>query len=95
MRRRIELQGSAVLGRARTTQAVVEIVTRSGERFRHHTKAVLGTAANPMTREQVATKSRDLLVPSIGKRRAERLIETVWDIERVADIRKLRPLLMM
>jgi 2-methylcitrate dehydratase PrpD len=95
MRKRIELQGSAVLGRARTTQAIVEIVTRSGERFRHHTKAVLGTAANPMTREQVATKSRDLLVPSIGKRRAERLIETVWDIERVADIRKLRPLLMM
>ncbi len=94
MRERIELQGSAALGRTKTTQAIVEIETRGGKRVRHHTKAVLGTAARPMTREQVAAKSRDLLVPVIGARRAERLIETVWAIEKVGDVRKLRPLLM-
>jgi 2-methylcitrate dehydratase PrpD len=95
MCKRITLQGSAALGRAKTTQAIVEIVTQRGERLRHHTKAVLGTAANPMTRQQVAAKSRDLLAPVIGKHRAERLIETVWDIERLRDVRKLRPLLML
>jgi 2-methylcitrate dehydratase PrpD len=94
MRKRIELQGSAALGRAKTTQAIVEITTREGQRLRHHTKAVLGTAANPMSREQVAAKSRDLLLPVIGARRAENLIKTVWDIEQVTDVRKLRRLLM-
>jgi hypothetical protein len=56
---------------------------------------VLGTAANPMTREQVAAKSRDLLVPVIGARRAERLIGAVWDIDKLDDARKLRTLLMV
>jgi hypothetical protein len=33
------------------------------------------------------------LTPLLGTRRAERLIETVWNIERVSDMRRLRPLL--
>ena len=48
-----------------------------------------------MSREQVAAKSRDLLLPVIGARRTEKLIATVWDIEKVRDMRKLRPLLMV
>jgi 2-methylcitrate dehydratase PrpD len=95
MKGRIELQGSAALGRAKTTQAIVEIVRRDGRRLRYHTKAVLGTAANPMSREQVAAKSRDLLEPVIGQRRSERLIETVWAIESLRDVRRLRRLLMV
>jgi 2-methylcitrate dehydratase PrpD len=90
---RITLQGSAALGRAKTTQAIVEITTRDGRRLRHHTKAVRGTAANPMPRGEVAAKARDLLRPVIGGRRTERLIDTIWNIERVRDARALRPLL--
>lgn len=93
LKRCIALQGSAALLRTRTTQAIVEIVTRDGRRLRHHTRAVRGTATNPMTREEVAAKSRELLRPVIGNRRTERLIETVWRIERVRDVRQLRPLL--
>src|SRR4051812_15622051 len=95
MRKRIELQGSAALGRAKTTQAIVEIATRGGKRLRHHTKAVLGTAANPMSRDDVAAKSRDLLIPVIGERRTDKLIDSVWNIETMRDMRKLRPLLML
>ncbi len=93
LRNRIALQGSAALGRAKTTQAIVEIVTRDGRRLRHHAKAVRGTAANPMPREEVAVKSRDLMRPIIGARRTERLIDTIWNIERVRDARALRSLL--
>jgi len=93
LKRRIELAGSAALSRAKTTQAVVELMTRDGRRLRHHTHAVRGTAANPMSRDEVAAKSRDLLVPVIGARRTERLIDTVWHIERVRDARQLRLLL--
>ncbi len=94
LRKRIELAGSAALSRTKTTQAIVEIATRGGRRFRHHTKAVRGTAANPMPREEVEAKSLDLLVPVLGARRARKLVDTVWRIERVADMRALRPWLV-
>jgi len=93
LKRRIELAGSAALSRAKTTQAIVQLVTRDGRRLRHHTRAVRGTAANPMSRDEVAAKSRDLLLPVVGARRTQRLIDTVWAIERVRDVRQLRPLL--
>ncbi len=93
LKNRIALQGSAALGRAKTTQAIVEITTRDGRCLRHHTRAVRGTAANPMPRHEVEAKSRDLLLPVIGPRRAARLIDTIWNIERVRDMRTLRPLL--
>ena len=93
LRKLVELTGSAQLSRAETTQAIVEITTRRGERYSHHTKAVRGSATNPMSREEVAAKCRDLFTPVIGLRRAERLIESVWRIERLADVRALRPLL--
>jgi 2-methylcitrate dehydratase PrpD len=93
LKKRIKLSGSAQLSRAKTTQAVVEITTRSHRRLRYHTRAVRGTATNPMSRDEVAAKTRGLLTPLLGTRRAERLIETVWNIERVSDMRRLRPLL--
>ncbi|MBI2296142.1 MAG: MmgE/PrpD family protein [Betaproteobacteria bacterium] len=93
LKRRIELAGSAELSRKKTTQAIVEITRRDGRLLRHHTRAVRGSAANPMSREEVAAKGRDLLAPVLGARRTERLIETVWNIERVGDVRRLRPLL--
>jgi 2-methylcitrate dehydratase PrpD len=93
LKKRIELAGSAELSKAETTQAVVEITTRRGERLSYHTKAVRGSATNPMSQEEVAAKCRDLFVPVLGKRRAEQLIQTVWGIERVPDVRRLRPLL--
>lgn len=95
LKNRITLQGSAALGRAKTTQAIVEITTRDGRRLRHHTKAVRGTAVNPMPRAEVEAKSRDLLLPVIGPLRTARLIDTVWNIERLRDARALRPLLQV
>jgi hypothetical protein len=71
----------------------VEITLRGGQVLRHHTKAVRGTAENPMRRAEVDAKAYDLIAPVIGKLRARRLCETVWNLERVTDVRKLRPLL--
>jgi hypothetical protein len=71
----------------------VEITTRGGERFRYHTRAVRGSATNPMNRDEVAHKSRDLLVPILGSRRTEALIDAIWNIERIEDVRDLRRLL--
>lgn len=93
LRSRITLAGSDALSRTKTTQAIVEIVTRSGDTLRHHTRHVRGTPTNPMPRSEIEAKCRDLLEPVIGKRRARRLIDTVWQFETVKDVRVLRPLL--
>jgi hypothetical protein len=93
LRERIAVVGSAALSKAKTTQAIAEIVTRDGRKIRHHTREVRGTATNPMTREDIAGKSRALLVPVMGKRRTEALIKAIFDIDRLRDVRQLRRLL--
>jgi 2-methylcitrate dehydratase PrpD len=93
LRKSIELKGSAALGKTKTTQAIVEITTRKGERLRYHTTAVRGSATNPMTRKDVAGKARGLLAPTLGERRAKQLIDTIWNLEQVPDLRQLHSLL--
>ena len=94
LRRRIALHGDEALTRAMPSrQGIVELELRDGRRLRHHTTAVRGTAENPMTRAEVDAKSYDLASPVIGKARARKLCEAVWGLEKIADVRKLRPLL--
>jgi 2-methylcitrate dehydratase PrpD len=94
LRSRIELRGDDALSAALPSrQGIVEITLRDGRELRHHTKAVRGTAENPMTRAEVDEKSYDLMAPVIGKARARKLCDAVWKLEQVRDIRSLRPLL--
>jgi 2-methylcitrate dehydratase PrpD len=74
-------------------EAIVEVTLADGTRLSDRVPAVRGTSDNPMTREEVAVKSRDLLTPVVGARSAARLIETVLALETVKDIRSLRPFL--
>jgi hypothetical protein len=46
-----------------------------------------------MTRAQVVDKARDLIAPVLGSATAQKLIDTSLAIERVKDVRALRPLL--
>jgi hypothetical protein len=55
--------------------------------------AVRGTPRNPMSRNEVIDKARDLISPVLGREPAMRLIETVFDIDSLTDIRSLRRLL--
>ena len=95
LRKRITLQGDDELTRAMPSrQGIVELRLRDGRTLRHHTKAVRGTAENPMSRAEVDVKSYDLLAPVLGKARARKLCDTVWTLQTLRDVRKLRPLLM-
>jgi len=46
-----------------------------------------------MKRAEVDEKAFHLLAPILGKKRARDLCDAVWSLERLADVRKLRPLL--
>jgi 2-methylcitrate dehydratase PrpD len=93
LKQRIELIGDEALEHTPTRQAILEFRTRDGRVLRNHTTAVRGTVANPMTREDVDAKCFDLVAPVLGKARARKLLDTLWNIEKVSDVRKLRPLL--
>jgi 2-methylcitrate dehydratase PrpD len=72
---------------------VVEIELTDGSLLSERITAVRGTPRNPMTRAEVIDKTRDLTAPVLGRDKSEKLIETVFAIESVTDIRNLRPLL--
>jgi 2-methylcitrate dehydratase PrpD len=94
VRSRIELIGDEELTRVLPSrQGIVELSLKDGRTLKHHTKAVRGTAQNPMTRAEVDEKAYHLMAPILGKPRARRLCDTVWTLEKLSSMRKLRPLL--
>ncbi|MEX2430373.1 MAG: MmgE/PrpD family protein [Dehalococcoidia bacterium] len=94
MRGRIELLGDEELTRQRPSrQAIMEIFTRDGRSFKHRVLAVRGTADNPMPRKEVEEKALDLLEPITGSARAASLVDSVWNLERISDVRELQALL--
>jgi len=74
-------------------QASVEITLNDGTVLSEHVKAVRGTAENPMTREEVAQKARDLVEPVLGKANCTALIDKIFGLENVKDVRELRSVL--
>lgn len=75
--------------------AIVEVTTTDGRKLVHRTDALLGTPAKPMTQAQVDTVAMELIGPVLGDRRAKALIDAIADLESVADVRSLRPLLRL
>jgi 2-methylcitrate dehydratase PrpD len=73
--------------------AVVEIELEDGARLSERVSAVRGTPRNPMSRTEVMDKARDLIAPILGVETTKGLIETVYAIEGIPDIRGLRSLL--
>jgi 2-methylcitrate dehydratase PrpD len=72
---------------------IVEIELTDGTRLSERVSAVRGTPRNPMSRAEVIDKARDLTTPILGREKSERLIETVYAIDTLTDIRCLRSLL--
>jgi 2-methylcitrate dehydratase PrpD len=94
LRSRMELFGDEALTRALPSrQGIVELKLKDGRELRHHTQAVRGTAQNPMTRAEVNEKAFHLMAPILGKARARLLCDAVWALDKLSNMRKLRPLL--
>ena len=74
-------------------EAIVEVTLADGTHLTEHVEAVRGTAENPMTREEIVAKCRDLMTPVLGAGPCTNLIGAVLGLENLKDIRELRPLL--
>jgi len=72
---------------------VVEVTLNDGARLTDRVEAVRGTVRNPMTKEEVVDKARDLMTPVLGGAQTQRLIDAVLSLDTVPDLRSLRRLL--
>ncbi len=72
---------------------LVVVTLMDGTRLSEDVTAVLGTLSNPMTRDQVVAKCRELMAPVLGASASAKLIERTLSLENVNNIRDLRPLL--
>jgi 2-methylcitrate dehydratase PrpD len=73
--------------------AIVEVTLNDGTKLTERVEAVRGTPENPMTRDEVIAKCRDLMTPVLGAAPTTSLIEKILGLENVKSIRELRPLL--
>ena len=73
--------------------AIVEVTLKGGAQYSQRIDAVRGTVKNPMSSQEIADKAKDLMGPYLGEDKTGRLIDAVFHLEALDDIRKLRPLL--
>jgi len=73
--------------------AIVEVTLNDGTVLTERVESVRGTPENPMSREEVVSKARDLIAPVLGDGQCTKLIERMLGLENVKDVRELRPLL--
>jgi len=73
--------------------SIVEVTLLDGTKLTERVDAVRGTAQNPMPRDEVVAKARDLMAPVLGAAATTSLIEKILSLESVKNIREIRPLL--
>ena len=74
-------------------EAIVEVTLTDGRVLAERVGNVRGTAENPMTRDDIIAKARDLMTPVLGAAACQKLIDRIFEIERVRNVIELRPLL--
>ena len=87
------LADSRIDARRPRREAIVELTLSDGTQLSEWVRDVRGTADNPMTREEVVAKARDLIAPVMGSAACLALLDKVLALEGVKDIRELRPVL--
>ena len=93
-RAKISLVGDAELEKLLPRRvAVVEVTLTDGGVLSERVDTVRGTTGNPMTREEIIAKSRDLMVPVLGAAKFEQLTAKIFALETLRNVVELRPLL--
>ena len=94
IRRNLELRGDAsLMDPAAPRGAIVAVRLTDGRQVEHHTRYPPGTKENALSIEAVGAKVRDLVAPVLGSTKANKLIATVNELEKLDDVRRLRALI--
>lgn len=76
----------------RESQAVVTIRTADGPALVERVEAATGTPANPLSDDELVEKFMDLVAPVLPRRRAQQLVEQVWELDRLNDVTSITEL---
>jgi 2-methylcitrate dehydratase PrpD len=71
----------------------VDVTLRDGRTVSHFTRFAPGTKENPLDTARVTAKARELMLPIIGARRTDAVIERVAALEKLRSVRELASLL--
>jgi 2-methylcitrate dehydratase PrpD len=93
-KKRIQLVGDRTLmDPAAPRSGRVEVTLRDGRTVSHFTRHAPGTKENPLDTARVVAKARELMMPVIGARRTNAVIDRVNGLEQVRSVRELAGLL--
>ncbi|MDO8569039.1 MAG: MmgE/PrpD family protein [Dehalococcoidales bacterium] len=73
----------------------LELTMRSGEKFVKEILYGKGHPKNPMTDKEIEAKFRRLAEPSIGPRRATSILNRLWHLEEIEDVRQIARLFVL
>jgi 2-methylcitrate dehydratase len=90
---KVTLTGDPTLDKARPA-GISEIVTKDGKTFRSRVDYPRGHARNPMTDEEVIAKFKDMASVRMTEARMNRLIESVFALDKLDDIGTLLRLMV-
>src|SRR3984893_18539819 len=83
----------ALMDPAAPRSGLVEVTLRGGHTVSHFTRHPPGTKENPLSTERVNEKARTLMTPVLGAERTEEVIRRVNALEKLDEVRALRPFL--
>src|SRR5437870_4579505 len=93
-KRRVELVADrGLMDPAAPRSGRVDVTLRDGRTVSQFTRYAPGTRENPLDTAGVTAKARELMLPVIGPRRTDALIERVNNLEKLRSIRELTGLL--
>ena len=93
-RAKVQLVGEDALEQFMPRRAgIVEVTLADGRMLTERVDDVRGTSENPMNREEIIAKARDLITPVLGAATFQKLADRIFDLEHLKNVRELRTLL--
>ena len=93
VRARVQAVGDASLTDVqRRWRCVMAVHLKDGRVLHGQTMASKGSFENPLNAEEEQEKAIDLLAPVLGKKRSLALLDALWNIDQLKDVRALRAL---
>jgi 2-methylcitrate dehydratase PrpD len=78
-----------IIPRFKDTEAKVTITTRGGKKYSAYVDRPKGDPRNPPTDQELENKFRSLAAFVLPKPKIDRLVKTIWNLEKVGNIRQL------
>lgn len=92
-RKRVELLGDSRLAKLpRAWGCAVEVRLKDGRSLSSEVQVGKGSSGNPLSRAELEEKMLDLGAPSLGRRRTRQLLDGLWQIEKIKNVRDFRAL---